>query len=91
MSVHERGDGGSRPTDMLGRVLGPVGPELSCDQCFELLDRYVDRELAGADAGADVPGMQAHLEGCPACHEDYESLRDFVAGTPAGLGEGDAG
>jgi hypothetical protein len=22
--------------------------------------------------------MRAHLEGCPACHEDYESLRDLV-------------
>ena len=91
MSAHDRGDGSSRLTGMLGRVLGPVGPELSCEECFEHLDRYVDRELAGADAGAHVPGMQAHLEGCPACHEDYESLRDFVAGTPARLGDGDAG
>ncbi len=26
-----------------------------------------------------MPGMRAHLEGCPACREDHESLRAFVA------------
>ncbi len=71
-------------TGMLARVLGPVGPEVSCEQCFELLDQYVDLELAGADAAGRLPGMRAHLEGCPACHEDYESLRELVAGTAAG-------
>ena len=34
-------------------------------------------EIAGTDADARLPGMRPHLEGCPACHEDYESLRDF--------------
>jgi hypothetical protein len=24
--------------------------------------------------------MRAHLEGCPACHEDYDSLRELVRG-----------
>ncbi len=70
-----------RLTGILARVLGPVGPEVTCEQCFELLDRYVERELAHADADEALPGMRAHLEGCPACHEDYESLRELVAGT----------
>jgi predicted anti-sigma-YlaC factor YlaD len=55
-------------------LLGPDGPELACEQCFEELDRYVELELSGADAAAAVPGMSAHLEGCPACREDSESL-----------------
>lgn len=25
-----------------------------------------------------VPGMRAHLEGCPACDEDHDSLLAFV-------------
>jgi hypothetical protein len=58
----------------LGRLLGPAGPELTCDQCFEQLDRYAELELAGRDADASVPGMREHLEGCPACSEDHESL-----------------
>ena len=65
---------------VLGRVLGPGAPELSCEQCFEELDRYVELSLAGDAADARVPGMRAHLDGCPACAEDFASLRDLVTG-----------
>jgi len=63
---------------LLQALLGPDGPELGCEQCFEQLDRYVDLGLSGHDADAAVPGMRAHLEGCPACREDHDSLRDYV-------------
>jgi anti-sigma factor RsiW len=61
--------------DDLIRVLGPDGPEIGCEECFERLDEYVDAELAGRDADRAVPGMRAHLDGCPACREEHESLR----------------
>ena len=32
------------PTRLLARALGPTAPELTCEQCFELLDQYVDLE-----------------------------------------------
>jgi hypothetical protein len=63
---------------LLDRLLGPAGPELQCDDCFARLDEYVDTELAGGDADTAVPGMRAHLGGCPACREEYEALRDLV-------------
>ena len=47
----------------------------SPDALFEKLDEYVDLELQGAPADEQVPGMRAHLEGCPASHEEYASLR----------------
>jgi hypothetical protein len=59
---------------MIDELLGPDGPEVSCEECFERLDEYVELELAGEDADVRVPGMRAHLEGCPACREDHESL-----------------
>ena len=65
---------------LLGRLLGPAGPEVGCETCFDELDRYVELELAGADPDAAIPGLRAHLEGCPACREEHESLRAFVAG-----------
>jgi len=67
----------------LERLLGPAEPEIGCDACFEELDRYVELELAGKDADAAVPGLRAHLEGCPACREEHDSLRAFVAGERA--------
>ncbi|MGH7719520.1 MAG: hypothetical protein ACREON_11840 [Gemmatimonadaceae bacterium] len=69
----------SKQTDLLGLLLGPGESELSCEECFAQLDRYVELELSGADADAAVAGMRAHLQGCPACNEDHRSLRDLVA------------
>ena len=63
----------------LGRLLGPAEPEVSCETCFEELDRYVELEAAGLDADAAVPGLRAHLAGCPACREEHESLLALVA------------
>ena len=77
MTSEPRNPGNPALIDLL---LGPDGPELTCDECFEHLDRYVEIELSGADADAGVPGMRAHLAGCPACAEDHQSLRALVAG-----------
>jgi hypothetical protein len=66
------------PERLLARLVGPEGPEISCEQCFDELDRYVELELAGADADAAIPGMRAHLAGCPACAEDHASLRALL-------------
>jgi hypothetical protein len=63
---------------LLARLTGPRGPELSCEECFEELDRYVELELADADADTAIPGMRAHLEGCSACAEDRDSLRALL-------------
>ena len=27
-----------------------------------------------------MPGLRAHLDGCPACREEHESLRALVGG-----------
>jgi hypothetical protein len=63
----------------LERLLGPTGPELGCDECFDRLDEYVELEVAGLDADARIPGLKAHLEGCRACREDHASLYAMVA------------
>ena len=67
----------------LGRLLGPAEAEVGCDLCFEELDHYVELELAGKDADTAVPGLRAHLDGCPACREEHESLYALVSGEQA--------
>ena len=66
------------PDRTIKRLLGPAKPELLCEECFEKIDQYVDLELEGAAANEKMPGMRPHLDGCPACHEEYESLRELV-------------
>ena len=69
-----------RPDRALGRLLGPGRPEVDCETCFDELDRYVELEVAGADADAAVPGLRAHLDGCPACREEHDSLFALLSG-----------
>ena len=47
-------------------------PWLSCDDCFALLDEYVENSLADPDYVHVA--MATHLEACPACAEEAESL-----------------
>jgi anti-sigma factor RsiW len=60
-------------------LFGPPEPEIGCEECFDRIDVYVDLELDGRDADAEVRGMRPHLEGCPACREEYEALRELAA------------
>jgi hypothetical protein len=76
------------------RLLGPEGPELGCDECFEYLDLYADAQASGDTAFETCPvctspnvcasarscrAMDAHLQGCPACAEEYASLQALIA------------
>lgn len=67
------------PDDPTAAMLGPGRLEVGCDECFDLLDQYVEREHASHDANAAYPKLAAHLEGCPVCHEEYESLLGLLS------------
>lgn len=53
-------------------------PWLSCEDCFELMDLYVETMLADPDTD-QLPEMRVHLDGCAACAEEAESLLVLVA------------
>jgi hypothetical protein len=52
-------------------------PYLSCNDCFDLVDRYVEALLSDPDH--DHPAMRTHLAGCAACAEEARSLILLVA------------
>ena len=63
----------------LEQLLGPQQPEVSCETCFEQLDRYVELERSGgAEPEQVIPGMKAHLEGCSACADDHAGLHAWL-------------
>jgi predicted anti-sigma-YlaC factor YlaD len=69
---------GAARAQKLAQLLGPSSAEIGCDECFDLLDEYVELELAGLDADGSIPGLRAHLEGCSACREEHDSLVALV-------------
>jgi hypothetical protein len=64
--------------ERLGRMLGPGITEVTCDQCFDYLDAYVDHEVSRADVDSAFPGMRAHFAGCPTCAEEHDALLELV-------------
>ena len=62
--------------DALQLLTTDPGPWLSCDDCFRLVDRYVDAVLSGdgQPASGELAAMPAHLSGCSACAEEATTL-----------------
>ncbi len=51
--------------------------EISCSECFDLVSHFVDVELSGADPMEKMSNVKQHLDQCPACNAEYETLRDL--------------
>jgi predicted anti-sigma-YlaC factor YlaD len=51
--------------------------EISCTECFDLVSGFVELEASGQDAAAKLPQVRQHLNQCPACRTEYETLRDL--------------
>jgi hypothetical protein len=61
----------------LRNVYNTQDNEISCSECFDLVSHFVEVELSGTDAVARMPKVKQHLDQCPACRTEYETLRDF--------------
>jgi len=57
--------------------------ELSCDEIYEKLDEYVEREVDKKDAAKLMPLIREHLDTCPDCYEEFEVLLDVIEKTDA--------
>jgi hypothetical protein len=64
--------------DLMRRLVNDPGAWLSCDDCFRLLDIYVDAAVRD-QTGAEFAAMDNHLEMCPACREEAQTLVQLVA------------
>ncbi|MGY1643230.1 hypothetical protein ACI782_19155 [Geodermatophilus sp. SYSU D00703] len=78
-------DGPLSPT-ALRRLTADPGPWLSCDDCFRLVDRYVEDVLTheGTPIDDELAAMPAHLAGCAACSEEAATLL-LLAAAEAGV------
>jgi hypothetical protein len=71
--------------EMMGKLIRMVEDtdevEISCDDAFELLDRYVELEARGEDVAHLLPMVKRHLDRCRDCHEEYEALAQIFEAT----------
>jgi hypothetical protein len=65
----------NKQLDKLAGIIAWIPPEyITCDECYEQLDRFADEVLAGKNAAEALPLVQQHLDACHDCHEEFEIL-----------------
>lgn len=48
--------------------------EITCEECFELMDQYADLILDGTDPAEIMPLVTQHLEMCNCCTGELEAI-----------------
>jgi len=66
----------------LNDVLAADSRDPGCEAEFGLIARYVEFELAGEDAAANLPALAAHLRSCPACRTDHDGTLEAARVLP---------
>ena len=62
------------PHRHLDELLREMDGDAGCTAGEEILDAYVELELAGADPTTTYPGTAIHLRSCPGCRADHDGL-----------------
>lgn len=63
---------------LLNAIFTTQEQELTCSECFELMDQYAESLLSGADAEAMFPAVSHHLAHCPDCDEECQALLSML-------------
>jgi hypothetical protein len=58
----------------LDELLRAKDGDAGCTAGEEILDAYVELELAGQDPAGVYPGTAIHIQSCPGCRADHDGL-----------------
>jgi hypothetical protein len=58
----------------LDELLRAKEGDAGCTAGEEILDAFVELELAGEDPARAFPGTAIHLQSCPGCEADHDGL-----------------
>ncbi|HEY7629491.1 MAG TPA: hypothetical protein VH817_02255 [Thermoleophilaceae bacterium] len=58
----------------IGQLLRTEDGDAGCIPGEDILDAYVELELAGEDPATEFPGTSIHLRSCPGCRLDHDGL-----------------
>ena len=67
---------------LLQGVTGVGTEEIGCDDCWDVLDRFAELELAGKDAVQALPLVEDHLMRCGECRDEYAALLEALKNLP---------
>ncbi len=64
--------------NMMSSVKSTRELELTCGHCYDELDQFIEMKLSGKKAEEAMPLVQEHLDRCPTCREEYETLLEAL-------------
>jgi hypothetical protein len=59
---------------LLGSLVQEDPQQVSCDEVFVVLDQFAEAVQRGENVLLLMPLVKKHLDVCPACREEYETL-----------------
>lgn len=69
--------------DQLSRLLVIIADtrddEITCDECLAGMAEFADARLLGHTISTALKRIEAHLEFCPECKQEYELLLELLA------------
>ena len=54
---------------------------MTCDDCWDKVDRFAEMILAGKDAGEAMPLVKEHIEKCGECAAEFNALLEALRAT----------
>jgi hypothetical protein len=85
LASHLRKDHQQLPDEVVQRFLHILEEvrleDMPCTQVYARLDEYVEKEMKGEDASLLMPLLKEHLDLCPDCCEEYETLLNVLEGS----------
>ena len=69
---------------LLAEILSLHEAEIDCDACGNQIDCLAELVAVGHDPNKLLPAVQAHLECCVDCREEFEALLAILKAEQAG-------
>lgn len=64
----------NRFANIMKMIFSVSDKEITCDECYDHIDQYVDMLREGQDPAAVLPQVKYHLSYCKCCVEEFEAL-----------------
>lgn len=63
-----------RCSEVMKTIFAAQEDDITCDECYDHIDQYVDMLRAGQDPAQVLPQVKSHLEQCGCCAGEFQAL-----------------
>lgn len=77
--------GSGRLGDLIRMIFTVQEDDITCDECFDHIDQYVELLNAGQEPAQVLPQVKHHLEQCQCCEQEFRALIAILENQPQAL------